>query len=32
MPLAATVGISILVICAWANAVGAMIPLLATAL
>jgi magnesium transporter len=32
MPLAATVGISILVICAWANAVGATIPMLATAL
>jgi magnesium transporter len=31
MPLAATVGISILVICAWANAVGATIPMLATA-
>jgi len=30
-PLAATVGISILVICAWANAVGATIPMLATA-
>ena len=31
MPLAITVGISILVICAWANAVGATIPMLATA-
>ncbi len=31
MPLAATVGISILVICTWANAVGATIPMLATA-
>jgi magnesium transporter len=31
VPLAATVGISILVICAWANAVGATIPMLATA-
>src|SRR5258706_1922616 len=31
-PLAITVGISILVICAWANAVGATIPMLATAL
>jgi magnesium transporter len=30
-PLAITVGISILVICAWANAVGATIPMLATA-
>jgi magnesium transporter len=29
-PLALTVGVSILVICAWANAVGAMIPMLAT--
>ena len=32
MPLAITVGVSILVICAWANAVGATIPMLATAL
>jgi magnesium transporter len=32
MPLAITVGISILVICAWANAVGATIPMLATAI
>jgi len=31
MPLAVTVGLSILVICAWANAVGATIPMLATA-
>ena len=31
LPLAATVGASILVICAWANAVGATIPMLATA-
>jgi magnesium transporter len=31
MPLAITVGVSILVICTWANAVGAMIPMLATA-
>ena len=30
-PLAATVGLSILVICTWANAVGATIPMLATA-
>ena len=30
-PLAITVGVSILVICAWANAVGATIPMLATA-
>ena len=30
-PLAATVGISILAICTWANAVGATIPMLATA-
>lgn len=30
-PLALTVGISILVICTWANAVGATIPMLATA-
>ena len=30
-PLAITVGISILVICAWANTVGATIPMLATA-
>jgi len=30
MPLAMTVGVSILVICAWANTVGSMIPLLAT--
>ena len=30
MPLALTVGVSILVICAWANTVGAMIPMLAT--
>jgi magnesium transporter len=29
-PLAVTVGISILVICTWANAVGATIPMLAT--
>jgi magnesium transporter len=29
-PLALTVGVSILVICTWANAVGAMIPMLAT--
>ncbi|HKA35540.1 MAG TPA: magnesium transporter [Thermoanaerobaculia bacterium] len=32
MPLAITVGVSILVICTWANAVGATIPMLATAL
>ncbi len=32
MPLALTVGISILAICAWANAVGATIPMFATAL
>ena len=31
MPLALTVGVSILVICTWANAVGATIPMLATA-
>jgi magnesium transporter len=31
MPLALTVGVSILAICAWANTVGSMIPLLATA-
>jgi magnesium transporter len=31
-PLAITVGVSILAICAWANAVGATIPMLATAL
>ncbi|HLN58531.1 MAG TPA: magnesium transporter, partial [Thermoanaerobaculia bacterium] len=31
MPLAITVGVSILVICTWANAVGASIPMLATA-
>ena len=31
MPLAMTVGVSILVICTWANSVGAMIPMLATA-
>ena len=30
-PLAVTVGVSILVICTWANAVGATIPMLATA-
>ncbi|MEP6993527.1 MAG: magnesium transporter [Acidobacteriota bacterium] len=30
MPLAATVGVSILVICTWANTVGSMIPMLAT--
>ncbi len=30
MPLALTVGVSILAICAWANTVGSMIPLLAT--
>ncbi len=30
LPLAMTVGVSILVICAWANTVGSMIPLLAT--
>ena len=30
VPLAMTVGVSILVICAWANTVGSMIPLLAT--
>jgi magnesium transporter len=30
-PLALTVGVSILVICTWANTVGAMIPMLATA-
>jgi len=30
MPLAITVGVSILVICAWANTVGASIPMLAT--
>jgi len=29
-PLAMTVGVSILVICTWANTVGAMIPMLAT--
>jgi len=29
-PLALTVGVSILVICTWANTVGAMIPMLAT--
>jgi magnesium transporter len=32
MPLAITVGISILAICAWANAVGATIPMFATAI
>ena len=32
MPLAITVGVSILVICTWANTVGATIPMLATAL
>jgi magnesium transporter len=31
VPLALTVGVSILAICAWANTVGSMIPLLATA-
>ncbi|MGH9367411.1 MAG: magnesium transporter [Thermoanaerobaculia bacterium] len=31
MPLAVTVGCSILATCAWANAVGATIPMLATA-
>jgi magnesium transporter len=31
MPLAMTVGVSILVICAWANAVGSAIPMIATA-
>ncbi len=31
-PLAMTVGVSILAICAWANAVGSMIPMLATLL
>jgi magnesium transporter len=30
MPLAVTVGVSILAICAWANAVGATIPMFAT--
>jgi magnesium transporter len=30
VPLAMTVGVSILAICAWANTVGSMIPLLAT--
>jgi magnesium transporter len=30
VPLALTVGVSILAICAWANAVGSMIPMLAT--
>ena len=30
LPLAMTVGVSILAICAWANTVGSMIPLLAT--
>ena len=30
LPLAMTVGSSILAICAWANTVGAMIPMLAT--
>jgi magnesium transporter len=32
MPLALTVGISILAICTWANAVGATIPMFATAI
>jgi magnesium transporter len=32
VPLAMTVGVSILAICAWANAVGSMIPMLATRL
>ena len=32
LPLALTVGVSILAICAWANAVGAMVPMLATLL
>ena len=32
LPLAMTVGVSILAICAWANAVGAMVPMLATLL
>lgn len=32
LPLALTVGVSILAICAWANAVGSMIPMLATRL
>lgn len=32
VPLALTVGVSILAICAWANAVGSMIPMLATML
>jgi magnesium transporter len=32
VPLALTVGVSILAICAWANAVGSMIPMLATLL
>ena len=31
LPLAMTVGASIVAICAWANAVGAMVPMLATA-
>lgn len=31
IPLALTVGVSIVAICAWANAVGAMVPMLATA-
>jgi magnesium transporter len=30
-PLALTVGVSILAICTWANAVGATIPMVATA-
>jgi magnesium transporter len=30
VPLAMTVGVSILAICAWANTVGSMIPMLAT--
>ena len=32
IPLAMTVGVSIVAICAWANAVGAMVPMLATLL
>ncbi len=32
IPLAVTVGVSILAICSWANAVGATIPMLATAI
>jgi len=31
IPLALTVGVSIVAICAWANTVGAMVPMLATA-